>query len=118
MAQFLDMRQLWLQMWRSSWRSAPLEADMGAVVMMMGLLQVRASRVYRHQKVGTNCPQVAMPNADGIVRKTLAGNVEPLLCSIQSIPQGRTLQTLAGQGSAPSAGMLTFLRKPNQHPGK
>ena len=36
--------------------------------------------------LGTNCPQVAMPNADGIVRKTLAGNVEHLLRIIQSIP--------------------------------
>ncbi len=36
--------------------------------------------------LGTNCPQVAMPNADGIGRKTLAGNVEQLLRIIQSIP--------------------------------
>ena len=36
--------------------------------------------------LGTSCPQVAMPNADGIVRKTLAGNVEQLLRIVQSIP--------------------------------
>lgn len=36
--------------------------------------------------LGTNCPQVAMPSASGLIRKTLAADVQTLLRLIQSIP--------------------------------
>ena len=36
--------------------------------------------------LGTNCPQVAMPSASGVLRKTLAADVQTLLRLIQSIP--------------------------------
>jgi hypothetical protein len=36
--------------------------------------------------IGTNCPQVAMPTANGKMRKTLAADTEQLLRIIQSIP--------------------------------
>ena len=36
--------------------------------------------------LGTNCPQVAMPSASGLMRKTLAADVQTLLRLIQSIP--------------------------------
>jgi hypothetical protein len=36
--------------------------------------------------LGTNCPQVAMPSASGVMRRTLAADVPTLLRLIQSIP--------------------------------
>ena len=36
--------------------------------------------------LGTNCPQVAMPSASGVIRRTLAADVPTLLRLIQSIP--------------------------------
>lgn len=39
--------------------------------------------------LGTNCPQVAMRNADGKLRKTLAGSVEHILRLVQSIPSSK-----------------------------
>ncbi len=36
--------------------------------------------------LGTNCPQVAMPNLSGVHRKILAGHVEHLLRLVQSVP--------------------------------
>lgn len=36
--------------------------------------------------LGTNCPQVAMPSESGVMRKTLAADVQTLLRLIQSIP--------------------------------
>src|SRR5574343_176330 len=39
--------------------------------------------------LGTNCPQVAMRNADGKLRNTLAGSVEHILRLVQSIPSSK-----------------------------
>lgn len=36
--------------------------------------------------LGTNCPQVAMPSASGVMRRTLAADVPTLLRLVQSIP--------------------------------
>ncbi len=50
------------------------------------LKKVRKRDPELHSYLGTNCPQVAMRTESGVMRKTLAGNVEHIFRLIQSIP--------------------------------
>ena len=53
---------------------------------------------------GTLCPPLELLAPDGKRRQTQCANAEGLLRIIQSIPQGRALQALAGQGWLRTAG--------------
>lgn len=50
------------------------------------LKKLRKRDVLLGEYLGTNCPQVAMQTASGVIRKTLAGNSKDILRLVQSIP--------------------------------